>query len=427
MPEINIDVKEIMKVLPHRPPFLLIDKIVEISEDYKKVVAIKNVTMNEPFFLGHFPGFPIMPGVLIVEAMAQTGAYGMLSNPDNKGKIALFAAIDGVRFRKPVVPGDQLRIEVEATKVKGPVAKMKGTAFVNGQVACEGELTCSIMDNKGSGGALIDGSASIHPTAKIGKNVKIGTHSVIGQEVEIGDNTEIGSNVLLARWVKIGSDCKVMHGTSIGTPPQDTKYKGEKTWVTIGDRCTIREFVTIHQPTGEGNVTTIGNDCLLMVHSHIPHNARIGNNVVVGGYVGIAGHAEIDDYVIIGGLSAIHQFVRIGKMSMIGGQSKIVQDVPPFMIADGNPAQVRALNIIGLQRRGISMEAQVELKKAFKVVFRSGNNLSQAINHLKKDCKPLDEIKCLISFIEKETDRGILRKTETDSDLLFPDVPELGI
>ncbi len=426
MPEVDININEIKKVHPHRYPFLLIDKIVFI-EDKLKVVAIKNVTGNEDFFNGHFPGFPIMPGVLIIEAIAQAGAFGMLASPENRGKLALFAGIDNARFRKPVVPGDQLRIEVEYMKSRPPIAKLKGVATVNGQIACECELMCSVVPSSQDAASLIDSTAIIHPSAKIGKGVKIGPFTTIGPDVVIGENTTIESSVVIARWTTIGNDCKIMNGVTIATPPQDHKYKGERNEVVIGDRCIIREFVTIHLPTGEGKKTSIGNDCMIMTNVHIPHNAKIGNNVIISSFAGLSGHAEIADNVIIGGLTGIHQYVRIGKMAMIGGQAKIVQDVPPFMLAEGNPSQVRALNSIGLQRRGVSMEAQVELKKAFKIIYKSNLNLTLAIAELKKKCKPLEEVKELIEFLEQETDRGILKKSEQTDDFLFPEIPELGI
>ncbi len=424
--QVDIDINGIMKVLPHRFPFLLIDKIVEL-EIGKQVVAIKNVTMNEGFFQGHFPNYPIMPGVLIVEAMAQAGAYGMLSDPKNMGKIALFAAVNEVRFRKPVFPGDQIRIEVEYLKAKGPIAKMKGVAKVNDQIVCEGELTCSIFDNKETSADLIHKTVTIHPTAKIGAGVKIGQNTMIGPDVIIGDNTQIGSYVMIEKWTTIGSNCKISNNVSIATPPQDLKYAGQKGEITIGDNCDIREFVTIHLPTKENGKTSIGNNCMIMVHAHIPHDATIGNNVIIGGYVAFGGHAEVDDYAIIGGMTAVHQFVRIGRMAMIGGSSKIGQDIPPYMLADGNPLQVRALNIIGLQRRGVSFESQVELKKAFKLFYKSANNISQAIIEIKKQCKPVEEINILVTFLEEETSRGILKKAEQSEDLLFPELPELGI
>jgi UDP-N-acetylglucosamine acyltransferase len=324
-----------------------------------------------------------------------------------------------------------VRIEVEYLKGRGALAKMHGVAKVNDAVVCEGDLMCTISptstiksEDPSDG---IHKTAVIHPSAKIGQNVKIGAYTVIGPEVNIGNNTEIDSNVLIAKYATIGSNCKILHGTTIGTAPQDFKYKGERNEVVIGDNTVIREFCSIHLPTGEGKVTSIGSNCMLMTNVHIPHNAKIGNNVIISSFVGLAGHAEVGDFVIIGGMTGVHQFVRIGKMAMIGGSSRISQDVPPFMLAEGNPAQVKALNSIGLQRRGVPFESQVELKKAFKILYKSHHNLSQALGELKKHCKMVDEIKLLIEFLEKETDRGILKRSETNDDLLFPDIPELGI
>ena len=424
----DIDIKEIMKTIPHRYPFLLIDKVVEMEEG-KRAVAIKNVTINEPFFQGHFPGHPIMPGVLICEALAQVGVVMALRVPANEGKLVYFAGIDKVRFRKLVIPGDQLRLEVETIWMRGSLGKMSGKATVDGELAVEGEFMFSLAA-KDSAGVIIDPTASVHRTAKIGKKVEIGAHTVIGPEVEIGDNTKIGENCIVSRWAKIGKDNVIHQGVSIGAPPQDVTYKGERGEIIIGDKNVIREFVTIHLPAGEGGKTMIGNECYIMVHAHIPHNCKIGNQVVIGGYVGMAGHTEIADQAIIGGLVGIHQFVRIGRLTMIGAQSKIVKDIPPFMLVEGNPAQIRGINSIGLSRRGVSNESIAEIKKAFKIIYESSNNTSKAAAEIKKRLRPLPEIEQLLNFLSTESKRGISKKTaleeETD-DLIFPEIPELGI
>ncbi len=424
----ELDIKEIIKIIPHRYPFLLIDRVVEFEEG-KRAVAIKNVTMNEPFFEGHFPGHPIMPGVLICEAMAQVGVIMALRMPDNEGKLVYFAGIDKVRFRKPVVPGDQLRLEVETLWMRGALGKMKGKATVNGELAVEGEFMFSLADREASG-AKIDPSASVHRTVKLGKNVEIGPHTVIGPEVSIGDNTKIGAHCIVTRWAKIGKENIIHQGVSIGAPPQDVKYKGEKGEIIIGDKNTIREFVTIHLPAGTGGQTIIGDENYIMVHAHIPHNCKIGNHVVIGGYVGLAGYTEIGDQVLIGGLAGIHQFVRIGRLTMVGAQSKVVQDIPPFMLIEGNPAQIRGVNSIGLQRRGVSKDAIAEIKKALKIIYESGKNRTQAAAEIKKRLRPLLEIEQLIHFLKTESKRGISKKTaleEEAEELLFPEIPELGI
>jgi len=424
----ELDIKEIMKLVPHRYPLLLIDRIIELEEG-KRAVAIKNVTMNEPFFHGHFPGHPIMPGVLIVEALAQVGVVMALRVPSNEGKLVYFAGIDNVRFRKPVVPGDQLRLEVETLWSRGNIGKMRGKATVNNEEVVEGEFMFSLAERDGDG-TIIHPTATIHRTASLGKNVKIGAYTVIGPEVRIGDETEIGPHSLIARWTTIGQGNQIHQGVCIGAPPQDVKYKGERGEIIIGDKNIIREFVTIHLPSGKEGKTTIGDENFIMVHAHVPHNCRIGNQVVVGGYVGLAGYAEISDQVIIGGLAGIHQYVRIGRLTMVGAQSKIVQDVPPFMLVEGNPSQVRGINSIGLQRRGVSNAAIAEIKKAFKLIYESGHNISQAAKEIKKRLKPLPELEEIVRFLEEESKRGISKKTALEKEaeeLLIPEIPELGI
>lgn len=423
-----LDIKDILKTIPHRYPFILVDRILEYEEG-KRAVAIKNVTINEPFFQGHFPDQPVMPGVLIVEAIAQVGAVLALRQPSSLGKIVFFAGMDNVRFRRPVLPGDQLKLEVEVLWYKRGLGKMKGQATVEEEVAAEGEFTFSLVDQGGSD-AQIHPTATIHPTAVIGKGAQIGPYVVIGPDVTIGDRTLIGPHTQISRWTKIGQDNIIHHGVAIGASPQDVRYKGERGEIIVGDRNIIREFVTVHLPSGEGRQTKIGSENFIMVHAHVPHNCQIGNQVVIGGYVGLAGHTVIEDQAVIGGLSGIHQFVRIGRLAMIGAQSKIVQDIPPFMLAEGNPAEVRGINSIGLQRRGLSQEAIAEIKKAFKLIYESKQSTEKIVEELKKRLRPLEEIHQLIAFLGKESRRGISKKVsieEIEEELIFPELPELGI
>jgi UDP-N-acetylglucosamine acyltransferase len=431
-----MDAEAILRTLPHRFPFLLVDKIIE-KEEGKRAVGIKNVTVNEPFFQGHFPGKPIMPGVLILEAMAQVGAIIALSMPDNEGKYVYFAGIDSVRFRKPVVPGDQLRIEVEAIKMKGAIGKLKACAKVDGEVAAECEIMYSLTEFLGNAPS-IHPTAMVHPTAELGNKVKIGPFATIGPEVKIGDNTTIGAHTEIRKWATIGKDNIIYNNVSIGTNPQDFKYKGERGEVIIGDRNLIREFVTIHLPSGEGKQTVIGSDNMIMVYAHIPHNCRIGSQTIIGGYCGLGGHTVVEDQVVIGGLAGIHQGTRIGRLAMIGSSSKVTQDIPPFMLFDGNTGYIRGMNIIGMQRRGISSDGISEIKKAFKIMYMSKANIKSAADEIRKKCSITPEIEQLLNFIEAESARGISKKSETGDaimdeseagkeELLFPDIPEIGI
>lgn len=427
----QLDINEIKKIIPHRYPFLLIDKVIELEKG-KRAVAIKNVTINEPFFQGHFPNHPIMPGVLICEAIAQTGVVMALHNSGAEGKIVYFAGIDKVRFRRPVFPGDQLRFEVETLWVKGALGKMQGKALVDGELAVEGDFMFSMVDGA-AGEAKVHATATVHSSAKLAKGVEVGAYTVIGPEVKIGENTKVGPYCNINRWTTIGQGNTIHQGVSIAAPPQDVKYKGEKGEVIIGDNNIIREFVTIHLPSGEGKQTRIGNENFIMVHAHIPHNCTIGNQVVIGGYVGLAGYTEIDDQVIVGGLAGIHQFVRIGRLTMVGAQSKVLKDVPPFMIVDGNPAQIRGVNSIGMSRRGLSNEAASEVKKAFKIIYDSGTNTGDAAKEIKKRLRPLPEIEQIVNFLKEESKRGIFKKAAIDQEaaeadeLIIPEIPELGI
>jgi len=423
----ELDIKEILKTIPHRYPFVLIDRIIELEEG-KRAVAIKNVTFNEPFFQGHFPDHPIMPGVLIVEAIAQVGVVMALRSPENEGRLVYFAGIDNVRFRRPVVPGDQLRIEVETVWVRGALGKMRGKVTVGGEVATEGEFMFSLA-NRDTGGAKVHHTATVSSKAVIGKNVEVGPYCVVGPDVTIGDGTKIDAHCLVVGWTTIGKENHIHNGVTIGAPPQDYKYKGEKGEIKIGDKNIIREFVTIHTPSGGGE-TVIGSENMIMVHAHIPHNCRIGNQVIIGGYVGLAGYTDIGDQVVIGGLAGIHQFVRIGRLTMVGAQSKVTQDIPPFMLVEGNPAQVRSVNSIGLQRRGVSQDAQAEIRKAFKLVYESGHKTADSAREIRKRLRPLPEIEQIAVFLENESHRGISRKTAFEieaEELILPEIPELGL
>lgn len=433
MPEQHLSIKEIIKIIPHRYPFLLIDKIT-ILEEGKKATGYKNVTMNENFFQGHFPGNPIMPGVLIAEHMAQVGATMALKDPIREGKIVFFAGIDKMRFRRPVVPGDQIVTTAEVLWTKKAIGKIKVVSQVDGQEVASGEIMFSFVDkNATGGGASVHETATVHPSAKLAKGVTVGPYAVVGPEVEIDEGTQIGAHVTINRWAKIGKNNKIFQGASISAAPQDFRYKGEKGLVEIGDNNLIREFVTIHLPTKEGGKTKIGSNNFIMVHAHIPHDCTVGNNCIIGGYVGIGGHTVFEDHCVIGGMAGIHQFVRIGKNAMVGAHSKVVQDVAPYMIVDGNPSQIRAVNIISLQRNNFSNEAQAEVKKAFKILYGSKTKFDEALAEIKKKVRQLPEIQHLVTFLEEGTKRGISKRTSPsvaefiEEDLVLPDVPEIGI
>ena len=258
-------------------------------------------------------------------------------------------------------------------------------------------------------------TALIHPTAVIGQNAqihstaKIEAYAVIGGNVSIGANTVVGSHAILDGSTTIGEDNQIFPGAAIGLEPQDLKYQGAKSQVIIGNRNRIREYVTINRATGEGEATVIGDDNLLMAYSHVGHNCKIDNEVVIANSVAIAGHVHIESMAVISGVLGIHQFVHIGRLAMVGGMSRISRDVPPYMTVEGNPARVRSLNLVGLKRRGVSNEEIKLLKKAFRLLYLQHIPLKDAIAQL--DSLPDRHIRHLRDFIANSSSpdrRGLI-------------------
>ncbi len=253
---------------------------------------------------------------------------------------------------------------------------------------------------------MIAPTAVIHPDAKIGPGCSIGPYCVIGENVVLGKNCKLHSHVVMDGHTTLGENNEIFPFASIGFKTQDLKWKGGITRTQIGDNNTFREYVTVNSATGDGEVTRVGSNNHILAYCHIAHNVTLGNHVVMSNVATLAGHIIVEDYVIIGGLAAVHQFCRLGKMAIIGGCSKVVQDVPPFMLADGNPAETRTVNKIGMERNGVSEEAQVCLKHAYKMLFRDGLTNSNALAKIESELPPLPELKHLVDFIRK-SERGI--------------------
>ncbi|MCX5800684.1 MAG: acyl-ACP--UDP-N-acetylglucosamine O-acyltransferase [Candidatus Eisenbacteria bacterium] len=252
----------------------------------------------------------------------------------------------------------------------------------------------------------------VHPTAlvdsraRLAEDVVVGPHCIISDEVVIGSGTVLGSNVVIEGFTRVGRNCRILHFAVLGGPPQDLKYKGARSLVEIGDSCTIREFVTINRATGEGEKTVVGNNNLLMAYVHLAHNCVIGDNVVLANAVNLAGHVRIDDYAAIGGMTPIHQFVRIGRHAFVGGGSRVPKDVPPFIRAAGNPLRVVGLNSVGLQRREFPADVRLELKRLYRLFYRSNLNVSQAIAKSKAELRDIPEVREFLNFVE-QSERGI--------------------
>ncbi|MBU6409848.1 MAG: acyl-ACP--UDP-N-acetylglucosamine O-acyltransferase [Verrucomicrobia bacterium] len=249
-------------------------------------------------------------------------------------------------------------------------------------------------------------SAIVHPKARIAAGCEIGPYCVIGRNVVLGEQCRLHSHVVIDGHTTIGKRNEIFPFACIGLKTQDLKWDKGVTRTAIGDGNTFREYVTIHSATGDEETTRVGSNNLILAYCHIAHNCVLGNRIIMSNVATLAGHVIVEDSAVIGGLAAVHQFCRIGKMAMIGGCSKVVQDVPPFMIADGNPAQTRTINKTGMERNGISEERQRALRAAYKILFREGLALSNAIVKVEKKLPPLPEVRHLIAFVRNSA-RGI--------------------
>jgi UDP-N-acetylglucosamine acyltransferase len=254
----------------------------------------------------------------------------------------------------------------------------------------------------------------IHPTAvidsaaKIGKNVKIGPYCCIGANVEIGDGVELKAHVVIDGQTSIGADSKFFPFASIGLPPQDLKYSGEKSTLTIGERNIIREYVTMNPGTeGGGLETRVGDDNLFMVGAHVAHDCIVGNNVIMANNATLAGHVMVDDYAIIGGLAAVHQFCRIGRHAMIGGMSGVENDIIPYASVLGGRAWLSGLNLVGLKRRGFSKDEIKSLRVAYRQLFAEEGLLSERIEDVAGQFSEVEAIMEIVEFMRAESQRGL--------------------
>ncbi|MDP2960247.1 MAG: acyl-ACP--UDP-N-acetylglucosamine O-acyltransferase [candidate division Zixibacteria bacterium] len=251
-------------------------------------------------------------------------------------------------------------------------------------------------------------TAIVDPKAELGKDISIGPYTIINEGALIGDNVQISSNVLIDTGTIIGKNCKIHHGAVLGTPPQDLKFGGEKTFLEIGENTVIREYATINRGTKHRGKVTVGSNCFIMIYAHIAHDCIVGNNVILANSVNLAGHVTIENYAIIGGVVPVHQFVKIGTHSIIGGGFRVPKDVPPYILAGGYPLRYMGLNVIGLKRRNFPENTILALKKACRILFQSRYNTTQAVKKIKEEIDPIPEIKHLIEFIEK-SERGIIK------------------
>ncbi|HOQ51643.1 MAG TPA: acyl-ACP--UDP-N-acetylglucosamine O-acyltransferase [Candidatus Atribacteria bacterium] len=254
----------------------------------------------------------------------------------------------------------------------------------------------------------IDSTARIGKEVALEEGVEIGPYSILKGEIKVGAHTKIGAFTVIEGNVEIGSHCNIGHHVVIGTPPQDLSYQGEKTQVIIGERTTLREFVTVHRATGEGKATSIGDDCFIMAYCHIAHNCYLGNGITMANNSTLAGYVEIEDLATLSGWVGVHQFVRLGKLVMIGGLSKVVMDIPPYTLADGHPARIFGLNMVGMKRRGIEGKKREEIHQIYNLIYHSNLSRSKALEELKRSTFDPQLVEEIVDFWEKSK-RGVAR------------------
>ncbi len=250
-------------------------------------------------------------------------------------------------------------------------------------------------------------TAIVDPLARVGNDITVGPYSIIEAETDIGDGCQIGSHTVISSGTRLGQRCKVFNGAVIGTIPQDLKFCDEKSEIIVGDDTVIREFCTLNRGTLDGGlVTRVGSGCLIMAYTHVAHDCALGNNIILANGVNMTGHVTIEDYVGLSGLVLIHQFVRIGQHSYIGGGSRVSQDVPPYVLMNGEPAKYFGLNSVGLKRRGFTSDRISAIKRAYQFIYGSKLNLTQAVDAIKSELERTAEIDTILDFIEK-SQRGL--------------------
>ena len=391
-----------------RYPAVLVDAVLK-HDPGVRMVAVKNVTVSEEFFQGHFPGAPLMPGVLMIETLAQVATILLTQSGAGAASRTYLRGVDNAKFRLPVVPGDRLRLEVTIGARRARLARAHARALIGESVAAEADLLIATVLEPTTGGregVTIDPSAVVHPSALIGAGTVVGPHAVIGEHVTLGRDCRIGASSVVEGPSDIGDGNQIFPFASIGLIPQDLKFHGEPTKLVVGHRNVFREFVTIHRGTaGGGGVTDIGDHNVFMAYAHIAHDCHVGNHTIFGNAATLGGHVTVEDYATISAFSGVHQFCRVGKHAFIGGFSVITKDALPYAKTVGNRARIYGLNTIGLVRRKFSSDSIAKLRRAFRYLLHS--NTSRALAQIERDPSlKCDEVQYLVEFIRTST-RGV--------------------
>ena len=412
-----INIPQALDRLCYRHPSVLVDAIIE-HERGRRLVAVKNVTVNEEFFQGHFPGAPLMPAVLMLESFVQGAAILLLEREEAPPRMRVYLrGVNDARFRKQVVPGDRLRLEVglgrrraSLGRGRASLARAQAVAYLNNQVVAECELLLGVVPDPGD----VDPTAKVHPTAVIGEGTTIGPHAVVGPHVRFGAHCKVGASAVIDGWTEIGAGTDIFPFASIGLIPQDLKFRGEETRLVIGRRNVFREFVTIHRGTrGGGGVTRIGDHNVFMAYVHIAHDCQVGNDTIFGNMATLGGHVIVGDFANVSAGSGVHQFCRVGRHAFIGGYSVVTRDVLPYARTVGNRARIYGLNTIGLTRRGVQPDVIGRLKRSFRYLLQSKLNTTGALQRIEQDLKlACPEVQYLVEFI-RTSKRGVILRRAT--------------
>jgi UDP-N-acetylglucosamine acyltransferase len=399
------EIGRLVRQIPTQYPFVLVDRILE-HDPAGRLVAAKNVTGAEDFFAGHFPAQAVMPGVLILESLAQAAGIWLLKTAPDPRRIEIrVVGFDEAKFRRPVVPGDQLRLEVRLVHRRGDLVRFLGEVRVGEARAAEARLLLQVATLPPPD---VDPLARVAPGATLEPGTRVGPFCLVGPAVRIGRGTTLDSHVVIDGFTRVGEANRFFPFSSIGLVPQDLKFRGEATRVEIGDRNVFREGTTVHRGTaGGGGVTRIGSDNLLMAQVHVAHDCVVGSHTVLANASALSGHVEVHDHATLGGFSGVHQFCRVGAHAFMGGATIATRDVAPYSLTVGNRAHFFGLNLVGLRRRGFSPESIGALRKAYRTLVQAGLPLDDALRRIEEDGPVTEEVRGVLAFV-RSSRRGVI-------------------